>query len=149
MKKISRLLVILLLTLSLAVFLTNCGSSGGGGSDSDSSSGLNYEVGYPCDPDFPGDCSTGMCIDDSLGCRDGMCGFGGMCTMRCSSDSDCAGHEGVWSKKFGWNNTETMVCRSSGYCGVDAVTISSGGGNSCSGCGGAFCSGKCIGCPQC
>jgi len=41
MKKFSRLLVMLLLSIALAVFLTNCGSGGGGGGDDSGSSGTS------------------------------------------------------------------------------------------------------------
>lgn len=74
-----------------------------------------------------------------------------ICTIPCGDDGDCAG---IKFTSFGDTVTsETWGCIQDGpsgaFCGV--VTDYSSGGSSdiCSGCGGAFCAGNCIGCPQC
>jgi hypothetical protein len=73
-----------------------------------------------------------------------------MCTKPCSTGTDCLG------MSFPAANGVTVVAEiwaclataGGSYCAV-GVVAPSGGGNSCSICGGAFCGGDCIGCPQC
>ena len=74
-----------------------------------------------------------------------------ICTIPCSDDSDCTG---LTFTSYG----ETMTsieweCVTNGpsgaFCGVVTDYTSGGSSDLCSGCGGNFCSGNCIGCPQC
>jgi hypothetical protein len=74
----------------------------------------------------------------------------GICTKRCSTTTDCQGIS------FAATNgltvaSETWSCATVGseqLCAV-AVTAPPGGSDPCAICGGAICSGDCIGCPQC
>ena len=74
-----------------------------------------------------------------------------ICTIPCSDDIDCAG---IAFTSYGDTTTsELWTCIQDGpsgaFCGVVTDYSSGGSTDICSGCGGAFCAGNCIGCPQC
>jgi len=74
----------------------------------------------------------------------GVCAHGACRSATCTSDASCAGvAAGATCEDF------VVDGRSFGrYCRVPERTPAPGGG-ACDGCGGAFCSGRCVGCPQC
>jgi hypothetical protein len=131
---------------------------GGGGS---AAAGKTAALGTLGGPRFslvePGStCPNGLCTSGLVtgSATDiGTMTFGpgdAMCTKACSSASDCLGISFTAANHV-TVTTEVWACLAAGggsYCAV-GVVAPTGGGNSCSICGGAFCGGDCIGCPQC
>ena len=74
----------------------------------------------------------------------------GMCTRVCSTSADCQGISFATANNVtvAVEHWTCMTTSSGNYCAV-SVSAPTGGGNSCTGCGGAFCSGNCTGCPGC
>lgn len=149
----------LIAVLCVSSVLTACGKSGGSGSTAPQTALLgtlcgpsrNLLAGRSC----PGGlCKSGLVVgsaDDNAGPYSMTFSASDcICTRACNTAADCQGISLAAA-----NNltvvAENWTCgaTSSGkYCAV-STTAPSGGGNSCSICGGAFCSGNCIGCPQC
>lgn len=113
-------------------------------------------LGQFCAPSFSEDCPGNTCRDavggescDNVSCSDWnqASNQGTICTKSCSEDADCAGIS------FAATNSE-QVSSEEWFCSGDIcnvlVTAPEGmGGDLCTGCGGIFCAGRCIGCPQC
>ena len=151
---------ILILVLSFALLITAC--SGGGGGDGGGAS-ATAALSTLCGPRF--DLTAGKSCDGGL-CKSGLVNGSAddnsgpfsmsffssdsMCTKTCNTSADCQGilfttANNVTVVKENW----ACLSTSSGkFCAV-SVNAPTGGGNSCTPCGGAFCSGNCIGCPQC
>ncbi len=128
---------------------------GCGGDGSDSGSAGNLSLGQLCDPSVPM-CATGSCQDvvsgnscDSYSCTNWSqaSNQGTICTKSCSSDADCTGI--TFSATNGEQTSAEDWSCSAGVCHVMLTGPPSQNTDSCSGCGGALCSGPCIGCPQC
>lgn len=157
----TRIFSILILVLSMAILLAAC--SGGGGGDGGNSAAATAQLSTLCGPRYDltagKSCDGGLCknglvygsADDNTGPYSmGFISSDSLCTKVCSTNSDCQGISFVTA-----NNVtvvaENWTCMTSGpakYCAV-SVNAPTGGGNSCTPCGGAFCSGNCIGCPGC
>ena len=108
----------------------------------------NEPVGFlGCFEDIPEECSSGLC-------RTGLVGgsFGAstaMCTEECSTDAGCQGFSWTQANDKSPNDyTETWTC-TGGFCAVEPIEIGGPAPDICAGCGGVFCAGRCIGCPQC
>jgi hypothetical protein len=87
---------------------------------------------------------------DTISCSDWNrpANAGTICTKSCDDDSDCQG------LSFAGTNDERVSeeeCSCpNGTCHVFVTAPpGNGSGDICSGCGGVFCAGRCIGCPQC
>lgn len=148
--------------ISLVLIIPFLVMSCGGGDDGGGAAADTAALGTLCGPRFDltagKSCPDGLCQSDVVqGTADdnivGSYNFfdtDSMCTKACSTDSDCQGIS------FTTPNSVTVVseiwaCRSTGsgkYCAV-SVAAPAGGGGICDGCGFPFCSGRCIGCPQC
>ncbi len=155
MKKISGVVI-----LALFLFVTMVGCTGG--SSSDSAPAATAALSTVCGPRF--NLTTGLACPDNL-CKSGLIvgtaddrvvgsysfqNTDAMCTKACNTNSDCTGISFATTNRM-IVTSETWACVTSGtgkYCAV-SVVAPAGSGNSCSGCGGVFCSGHCIGCPQC
>ncbi len=72
---------------------------------------------------------------------------GTICTKACTGAGDCEGI--AFATQNGYTVASEGWSCSGGICAVRLTPVAGGGNDACSGCGGAFCSGKCIGCPQC
>jgi hypothetical protein len=151
-----------ILVSALLFFLITCG--GGGGDENGgwvSVASTPAVLGTLCGPRFDyagsGGCTQGSCTSGvvsgsaldigsmTFNTRDKMC------TKVCNTDADCQGISFTQANKGTTVATQSWTCLTTStgkYCAV-SMTIPSSGGDSCSGCGGAFCSGNCIGCPQC
>jgi predicted small secreted protein len=155
-----RLFSIMILVLLMAVLLTACGSGGGGGSDGGNSAPATAKLSTLCGSRFN--------LTEGRSCPDDLCKSGivagtavdigtltfssgdAMCTKRCNTANDCQGISFATTNNLtvAAENWACMSTSTGNFCAV-SVTTPSGGGDSCSICGGAFCSGNCIGCPQC
>lgn len=141
-------LLIVLLGSSFAVVA--CGPSTTNGS-------ATLAMGELCAPSRPDLCPGSMCRDvvsgescDSYSCADWSQPAieGTICTRACSNDSDCAGIDFAGTNEL-QASSEQWSC-SGGTCHVlvhppDHPPPT----DDCTGCGGALCAGRCIGCPQC
>ena len=139
-----------LLTAVLIAAVSGCGES------EENSSGANLAFGAFCDPGFAGDCPTNICRDvvggescDNISCSDWNrpSNQGTLCTKSCGDDSQCQ------DLSFATTNNE-QVSDEEWFCesGICHVFVTAPPGQStdvCTGCGGIFCAGRCIGCPQC
>ena len=125
-------------------------------SSSDETRSVTLGLGAFCDTGFPGDCPGGMCRDAVGGesCDGGTCtdwsqsgNQGTICTKGCSNDSDCTGinFAGAIQEQV---SSEEWFC-SGGVCNALVTAPAGQATDVCTGCGGIFCSGRCIGCPQC
>ena len=146
--------------VSMALVVTACGGGGeGSGGTAPGSAGLSTLCGPRFDLTAGRSCPGGLCesgvvfgsaADNAGPYSMGFASSDAMCTKKCSATADCQGIS------FATTNSVTVVAENwtclttstGSFCAV-SVTAPSGGGNSCSICGGAFCSGDCIGCPQC
>lgn len=138
--------------LAVLLFATSpgCGESEPGGSGAILSSGAF------CDTGFPGDCPSGVCRDvvggescDNVSCADWNrpANQGTICTKGCNDDSQCQ------DLSFAVTNGEQVsdeewFCESR-TCHVFVTAPPGRVTDICTGCGGIFCAGRCIGCPQC
>ena len=113
-------------------------------------------MGQFCDTGFPDDCPSRRCQDvvggescDNISCTNwGLeANQGTICTQTCSADSDCSGID------FAGTNEEQVSAEewfcSAGVCHVLVTAPERPDADICAGCGGVFCSGRCIGCPDC
>jgi len=139
----------LILLSSLVVMCLGCSSSDDGGS-------ATLAMGAFCDTGFPGDCPSNTCRDavggescDNISCTDWSraANQGTICTKACSSDPDCTGINFA-STNDERVSSEEWFC-SGGVCNVLVTAPPSQSTDLCTGCGGVFCAGRCIGCPQC
>jgi hypothetical protein len=96
----------------------------------------------------PATCAAAICLASNGSSCDDPSAHGSVCTLGCGSDADCAGlpETQTWTVSAGagpgpvhWSCVGG-VCF--GYYGYTTI-------NPCEGCGGAFCSGDCAGCPGC
>lgn len=168
MMRVSRVRTVLLpLLLALALSLTGCGDNAGSPSDGNAaSSGECLDEFSPCGfRGHPDGLSWGDCCG-GLECWDNPDSEYSQCTPRCTSASDCTGSQCCGPLA----GSSVMVCKTVGQCGSSSGPCGSCGPNeycdsstgSCecpSGCldpssgtccGGALCSGACVGnscCP--
>ena len=156
-----RIISFLILVLSTALLLTACGGGGGGngGGITSGTAALSTLCGPAYDFTEGKSCDGGLCksglvngdADDNSGPYSmDFSSNDRMCTKTCNTDSDCQGisFESANNVTVAAEHWICMTTDSEKYCAV-SVSAPAGGGDSCSGCGGAFCSGDCIGCPQC
>ena len=147
------------LILIIPFFLVSCGGGGGDGGTATST----VPLATLCGPRFNlltsgNSCPDGLCksgviqgtADDNIAGSYNFFATDSMCTKACTTDSDCQGISFTKPNKVTVISEHwACITTSSGkYCAV-SVQAPAGGGDSCSGCGGAFCAGNCIGCPQC
>jgi hypothetical protein len=96
----------------------------------------------------PGACVPAMCLaaGDGNTCLDPSA-HGSICTISCGSDSDCArlAPSGACESVGQVTTSEQWNCVN-GFC-FDYYVC--GTVDPCNGCGGAFCAGRCTGCPGC
>jgi hypothetical protein len=155
--KVSVIMLMLLLIVGVVA-----GCSGGGGGDGGGAAATaalstlcgpayNFTAGKSCDG---GLCKSGLVYGDAND-NTGPYSMGfsfndGMCTRVCSTSADCQGISFATANNVtvAVEHWTCMTTSSGNYCAV-SVSAPTGGGNSCTGCGGAFCSGNCIGCPGC
>lgn len=137
----------------LLSLLVTIGLGCSGSSDGDAST---LALGAFCATGFPGDCPGSTCRDavggescDNISCTDWSMpsNQGTICTKACSSDPDCTGIDfaGANDEQV---STEDWFC-SAGVCNVFVTAPQGQTTDLCTGCGGIFCAGRCIGCPQC
>jgi hypothetical protein len=150
----------LIVALTSTVALAGCGGGGGG---EDAAVTANAVLGTICSPMFslsvrcPGAlCKSGVVFGDANETA-GPYSISfptstAMCTKSCTAPGDCQGMSFATANRANLiiaSEAWTCLTTAAGsYCSV-SVKAPAGGGNSCSPCGGAFCSGNCIGCPQC
>jgi hypothetical protein len=140
-----------LLTLLGGAVFTGCGEAEDG-----VNAGTALSFGAFCATGFAGDCPAGICRDVVGGesCDGGTCADwnrdanqGTVCTKSCNDDSQCQ------DMSFAVVNGEQVSSEewfcSSGTCHVFVTAPVGQVTDVCTGCGGVFCSGRCIGCPQC
>jgi len=157
MKTLRFLSLVVMAFVGLAPFVS-CGGGGGGNSAT-----ATAALGTLCGPRY--DLTAGLSCPASL-CKSGVVygsaddnagpwslGFfntDAMCTKACTTTADCQGISFVTANNVTVvaENWTCMTTASGKYCAV-SVNAPTGGGNACTPCGGAFCSGNCIGCPGC
>lgn len=140
-----------LLALLGSAVLAGCGDAEDG-----VNGGTRLSFGAFCDTGFAGDCPAAICSDVVGGesCDGGSCADwnrdaiqGTICTKNCSDDSQCQdmSFAAVTGEQV---SSEEWFC-SNGTCHVFATAPVGQANDVCTGCGGIFCAGRCIGCPQC
>jgi hypothetical protein len=148
---------ILVGTFSVLI-LASAGFFGCGGEDSAGGNSDRFALGTLCDTEFPDNCPNGLCIpgivigtsetDYSSATYNSS---SAMCTKTCEGSGDCGGIDfatanGVNLKSDVWSCTSTTDGK---VCAVEVTAPGSTHSGPCDGCGGAFCAGSCIGCPDC
>jgi len=98
----------------------------------------------------PGTCAVAICLgtSDLMSCANPTDPHGSICTLPCGSTADCAQLPTTqdWTTSVGLNGGPVGWACVSGHCfGYYGYTVP----DPCAGCGGAFCSGRCSGCPGC
>ncbi len=136
--------------LWLVVSLSGCSDSAEGAGSA------TLQLGEFCALGFSQDCPGNTCRDAVGGesCDGGTCSDwsqpanqGTICTKSCSGDADCTGisFAGANGEQV---SSEQWFC-SNGVCNVLVTAPQGQASDVCTGCGGIFCSGRCIGCPSC
>ena len=136
--------------------LMSFGAAAACGDSNDSNGSATLELGAFCDTGFPEDCPGQTCRDavggescDGISCSDWSraSNQGTICTRICSDDTDCGGISFA-ATNGEMVSSEDWFCSGS-ICNVLVTAPEGMAGDLCTGCGGIFCSGRCIGCPQC
>jgi hypothetical protein len=157
MKKLRFLSLFVLVFAGLAP-LVSCGG-GGGANNASSTAALSTLCGPRYDHTAGFSCPNSLCksglvygsADDKAGPWSlGFISSDSLCTKACTTTADCQGISFAAANNVTVvvENWTCMTTSTGKYCAV-SVNAPTGGGNSCTPCGGAFCSGSCIGCPGC